>query len=47
MGVVDDLVSPAEWWASSWASPRRRWGGGQNVDGFGAGMQTADVAECT
>ena len=20
-GVVDDLVSPAEWWASSWAAP--------------------------
>ena len=21
LGVVDDLVSPAEWWASSWAAP--------------------------
>ena len=21
LGVVDDLVSPEEWWASSWAAP--------------------------
>ena len=32
--IFDDLVSPAEWWASSWA------GGSQNVDGLGAGLQT-------
>ena len=21
LGIFDDLVSPAEWWASSWAAP--------------------------
>ena len=39
MGICDDLVSPAESWVSSRAMPRRRWGGGQNVDGFGAGSR--------
>ena len=38
LGVFDDLVSPAEWWASSWAAPWWRWDGGQNVNGLGAGV---------
>ena len=42
-----DLVSPAEWWSFSWAAPWWRWGGGHSVDGLGAGLQTADVSECT
>ena len=37
LGVFDDLVGPAGWWSSSWATPWWRWGGGQNVDGLGAG----------
>ena len=43
--IFHDMVSPAEWWSSSWSAPRCRWGGGQNVDGLGAGLQTADVSE--
>ena len=47
MGIFDDLVGPAEWWTSSWAAPCCRWGGGQNVDGLSAGLQTTDVSEGT
>ena len=41
LGVVDDLVSPAEWWASSWARlmtvgwrPECRWLGCRVADGI-------------
>ena len=38
-GAIDDLVSPAEWWASSWAAvtvgwrPECRWLGCRVADG--------------
>ena len=47
LGVFDNLVGPAEWWTSCWAAPWWRRGGGQNVDGLSAGLQTAGVSEGT
>ena len=43
--IFGNLVSPAEWWSSSWTAPWWRWVGGQNVDGLGARLQKANVSE--
>ena len=47
LGVFGDLVSPAEWWASSWAAPWWRLGGGQSVDGLGTGMRNFVSYQCS
>ena len=44
--IFHDMVSPAEWWSSSWTAPRRRWCGGQDVDGLGAGLQDVVPGPC-